>query len=315
MLKETCFERAIFFSWHCDIKDCAFCYMSTQPKEQKKIARRSTESLLAEVLITKKLGWDFGFFSGGLGAFSKVEFFELLKKVVSVYGEKIWINVGPLKKEQLEQYKPYIKGVVGSIETVNKEIHEKVCPSKPVEPYFEMFKEADELGLKNGMTVILGLGESIKDFIELEKIILQYNISKIHFYSLNPHKGTIFEGKEPPTAEYQAEWIKKTRERFPEINIQCGIWADRADRVGLLLKAGANSISKFPVLKSFNSESAKEVEKQAKLAGRKFIGSLTKMPDLDWDKEVDGLEIDDSLKEKVRVKLKQYLKGMGKIIK
>ena len=102
--------------------------LSTQPKNSNKIARRSTESLLAEVLITKKLGWDFGFFSGGLGAFNKVEFFELLKKVVSVYGEKIWINVGPLKKEQLEKYKPYLKGVVGSIETVNKEIECGTCP-------------------------------------------------------------------------------------------------------------------------------------------------------------------------------------------
>ncbi len=31
---ETCFERGIFFSWGCAIGDCAFCYMSTQPKDK-----------------------------------------------------------------------------------------------------------------------------------------------------------------------------------------------------------------------------------------------------------------------------------------
>lgn len=311
-METTNFERAIFFSWHCDIKDCAFCYMSTQPKEQKKIARRSTESLLAEVLITKKLGWDFGFFSGGLGAFSKVEFLELLKKVHLVYGEKIWINIGPLDKEQLLEYKPYIKGVVGSIEIVNKELHDKICPSKPMKPYFDMFDQALFLGLDTAMTVIIGLGETIADFEELKEIIEKYNISKIHFYSLNPHKGTIFENKKPPTAKYQGEWIKKTREEFPSIDIQCGIWEDRADRVAFLLNAGANSISKFPALKRFNSPAAQEIEAQAKLAGRKFKSSLTKLPKLDWDKEIESLDLDSELKEKIKEKIKQYLKQMKK---
>lgn len=311
-MKQTNFERAIFFSWHCDIRDCKFCYMSTQPENKGKIARRSTESLLAEVLITKRLGWDFGFFSGGMGAFDQVEFFELLKKVYSVYGEKIWINVGPLEKERLLEYEPYIKGVVGSIETVNKQLHDKICPSKPVQPYLDMFLDARELGLDNAVTIILGLGESIDDFRELRGLITDYNISKIHFYSLNPHKGTIFEGKEGPSAEYQAEWIKKTREAFPDIDIQCGIWGDRADRVGLLLKAGANSISKFPALKAFGTEAAKEIERQAELAGFEFKGSLTRLPDIDWDGEVDKLGLDDGLKEMVKVKLRQYIRQMSK---
>ena len=38
----TNFERALFFSWYCEIRDCKFCYMSTQPKDEgfKKIGRR-----------------------------------------------------------------------------------------------------------------------------------------------------------------------------------------------------------------------------------------------------------------------------------
>ncbi len=311
---ETCFERAIFFSWYCDLRDCAYCYMSTQPRKNSKgnIARRSNESLLAELLICKKMGWDIGFISGGIGAFSKEDFKELLQQMHEATGEKFWINIGALDKETLTEYAPYVEGVVGSIETVNPELHKKVCPSKPELPYFKMFEYANELGLKNAMTMICGLGEKIADFTYLKDMINKYNIEKIHIYGLNPHKGTVYENTPAPTKEYQGEWIAKTRIEFPKIDIQFGIWEDRPEYTSFLLKAGANSISKFPAIKAFNSESAKKVEEQVKLAGRKFNGSLTKMPDLDWDEVVDKLTFSEELKEKIKKKLSLYLKQMRK---
>ena len=267
----TCLERAIFFSWYCGIGDCAFCYMSTQQGRNKhKIARRTTESLLAELLICKKLGWELGFISGGHKAYTQTDFKELLQKLYAVAGEKLWINVGALSKEELLVYKPFIKGVVASIETVNPEIHKKVCPSKPIQPFEEMLLNAKTLKLKRAMTIILGLGETIDDFELLKDFIEQYELDKVHFYGLNPQRGTPFEKSKPPTPEYQAEWIAKTRIAFPKLDIQCGIWTDRVDRVGLLLKAGANSISKFPIMKEFGKKSAKEIEKQAEKTGRKF---------------------------------------------
>jgi len=309
-MKETWFERAIFFSWYCGIRDCAFCYMSTQPDSKKAI--RSKESLLAELLLCKKLGWKIGFISGGVGAFSQTKFKELLEAMYKVAGEKFWLNIGALSEKELKDYLPYTKGVVGSIETVDKEIHDKVCPSKPMEPYFEMFELALEIGLKTGMTIILGLGESIDDFEELKKIIKKYKISKIHFYALNPQKGTIFENAKSPSVEYQAEWIRKTRQEFPSMDIQCGIWLDKVDRVAKLLEAGADSVSKFPALKKFGSKEAEEIERQAAKAGRQFRGTLTKFSSLDWDKEIDRLDLDPELKEKIKIKLRLYLKKMEK---
>ncbi len=308
-MKSTHFERAIFFSWYCGIRDCAYCYMSTQPENKKAV--RSKESLLAELILCKKLGWGVGFISGGVGAFSKTKFKDLLKDMYKISGEKFWLNIGALNKEDLEEYLPYAKGVVGSIETVNKKVHDKVCPSKPMEPYFEMFSNALGFGLKTGITIILGLGESIDDFSEFKKIVEKYKISKVHFYGLNPQKGTIYENADPPTTEYQAEWIKKTREEFPLMDIQCGIWVDRVNRVAELLKAGANSVSKFPILKKFGSKEALEIEKQASKAGRKFIGTLTKLPKINVEREVDKLDLDEKLKEGIKVKLKSYLKRMS----
>jgi biotin synthase-like enzyme len=311
---ETHFERAIFFSWHCNIRDCAYCYMSTQPKVSRtgNIARRSSESLIAELIICKKMGWEIGFISGGVGAFNKDDFRKLLEQMHSATGDKFWINVGALDKETLKDYLPYIKGVVGSIETVNEKLHRKVCPSKPEEPYYMMFEYAKELGLKNAITIIVGLGETIDDFDSLKNIIRKYDISKIHIYGLNPHKGTVYENSPAPTKEYQAEWIAKTRIEFPKLDIQFGIWEDRPEYTSFLLKAGANSISKYPALKEFNSDSAKEIEMQAKLAGRKFIGTLTKMPNIDWDSEVDKLNLEKSIKEKIKAKIRQYVLQMNR---
>lgn len=285
--------------------------MSTQTKFNKeRLARRTTESLLAEVILCKKLGWELGFVSGGQGAYKKVEFLELLKKIKQVYGKKIWLNVGPISKLELIKYKPYIKGVVASIETINPKIHELVCPSKPIKPFEKMLVQAKKLGLKRGMTIIIGLGETINDFKLLRDFIKKYGISKIHIYGLNPQKRTMFENAKPPALEYQAEWIKRARKAFPRMDIQCGIWLDRTKYVSTLLKAGANSISKFPAIKYFGSQQAKEIKKQARLANREFKGTLTKLPKVDWDKEVDKLKLDKELKEKIRRKLKTYLKKM-----
>ena len=310
----TNFERALFFSWYCEIRDCKFCYMSTQPKNQefKQKGRRTTESLLAETLIVKHLGWDFGFLSGGKGAYTSDGFLELVKMIYIVLGEKIWVNVGSLTKEEIIKLQPYVKGVVGSIECVNDKIHDFVCPSKPIQPYLDMFQETTKLGIDNAITIILGLGETEDDFEALKDMILKNNITKIHFYGLNPHKDTVFEGFKPPTKHYQAWWIAKTRITFPKIDIQMGIWEDRVDRIAYLLNAGANSISKYPALKVFGQESAYEIENQARIAGRKMKGSLTKLPNIDWDKEIDKLDLLDDLKPKIKVKLDSYLKNIMK---
>ncbi|RMF54726.1 radical SAM protein [Candidatus Woesearchaeota archaeon] len=309
---ETCFERAIFYSWACKLdKCCTFCYMSTLPKELRTKERvRSIPSLLAETIICKKLGWDYGFLSGGIGVFSDEKMVRLLKETNKILGEKIWVNIGVLSKKQMEKFKPYIKGVVGTIEVLDPGLHKKICPSKPIGPVINMFRQSKEIGLKNAMTLIVGLGETIEDFKLLEQFIKENNISKIHIYGLNIQEGTVFEGQDPPTKEYQAEWIARTRIAFPKLDIQCGIWSDRAEYVCILLKAGANSISKFPALRKFGSEAAKKVENEARKAGRKFRGSLTRLPEINVEKEVGC--IDKEYRNLTAKKLRQYLKQMMK---
>ncbi|MBI3033353.1 radical SAM protein [Candidatus Woesearchaeota archaeon] len=308
----TCFERAIFFSWGCSIGDCTFCYMSTQPDSKKPVeTKRSYASIFAEFILSKQLGWEIGFFTGGIGVFTPDEVEFMLKVAVQIIGDKLWLSVGPLSKPLLIRYLPYIKGVVGSTETINPILHKQVCPSKPLEPYQNMFVAANELGLKKAMTFIVGMGESRNDMVLLKEFIIKYKIDKIHIYGLIPQKGTPFQHSPPPTAEEQAWWIAQLRMSFPHLDIQCGIWKDRVDRIPLLLKAGANSISKFPALKEFGKQTAISLEEGCKLAGREMIGTLTKLPYCNWEQEVTRLDIDEELKKDILDKLLFYLEEMG----
>lgn len=277
---ETCFERAIFLSWYCSKADCKFCYMSTQKNKIKnpKLARRKLNSILAEVYLCKKLGWKIEFLSGGYESYTKEEMLNLIKEVKKIYKDKLWLNMGVLNKEELEFYKPYIYGVTGAIETINNKLHKKLCPSKPIEPIIKMFLEADKLKLKKAITIIVGLGETEKDLPKLHSFIKKYKVNRVTFYALNPHKGTIF--KQGPDTKYYVKWIASTRIKFSKLEIIAGTWYNRVDEVPLLLKAGANSITKFPVIKYFNSNEAREIESRAKKAGRTFNGTLTNLDTL-----------------------------------
>lgn len=308
----TNFERAIFLSWYCSRGDCTFCYMSIQKnliKDPKK-AKRSLGSIFAEAIISKVCGWKIEFLSGGYDSYSIDELVFITKTIYKITGQKQWLNIGTLTEVELKKFMPYIEGFSGAIECVNPDVHDIVCPSKPIKPIIDSYKSCEKLGLKKSMTLIIGLGETIDDFRHLEQFIKENNVDRITFYSLNPHKETSF--KKSPSIDYYKEWIKKTRETFPKLNIIAGAWYDKTDYFSEILIAGADNFTKFPALKYFGSNYANEIEDQLRLAGREFSGTLTKLPDVDFSSEVDKLDLDHELKENVKIKLNQYLNKMRK---
>lgn len=308
--KETWFERALFFSWYCSRGDCKFCYMSTQKNliSNPKKAKRTKESIIAEIIICTKLGWKIEFISGGYKSFEFEDLVDLIKIISEITGKKQWLNLGVMPESRLERLKPYIEGFCGAVECVNPEVHDFVCPSKPINEIEKMYSLCDKHGLKKAMTIIIGLGEKIDDFKNLKKFIEKNKIDRITFYSLNPQKGTIF--KKSPELDYYAEWIARTRIAFPKLNIIAGAWIDKPQYFSVLLKAGANAITKIPALKTFGNKNMKLIEKTIEETGRTFRGTLTKMPKDDWDKEIKKLNLTQERKELVKTKLEQYLKTM-----
>lgn len=309
----TCFERAIFFSWGCSVGDCKFCYMSVQPKEKLKEARRSKASILAETIICKELNWDIGFFTGGINILSDEELEFLLKSMNEIANNKIWLSIGAISEEKLKRFSPYIKGVVGSVETVNPKIHDEICPSKPLKAYEEMFQNAIKLNIKRAMTFIVGMGETKEDLPLFIDFIEKNKIDKIHVYGFIPHEGTAMQNIEAPSKEQEAWWIAQFRINFPKLDIQCGIWDDRLDYIPLLLQAGSNSISKLKALKYFGTDIAKKIVSQSLKVREKFKSQIITLPKINWDEKINDLTtVSKELKKQIKEKLNTYLKQMSK---
>lgn len=308
--------RCIFLSWYCGIGTCTFCFRSTQKHKIKfpENGRRTKESVYAEALIAKNQGWKLEFLTGGHDMYPDEEILEISKTVSEIFGEKIWLNLGAMNEETLKKFFPCLEGIVASIETINPEIHIKVCPDKPMAPYLQMLKAAQKAGIKKSITIVLGLGETIKDYALLKEFIEKYSLDRITIYSLRPVKGTLFE--KGPSPEYVAEWIARTRIDFPKLEIVAGSAETRIAELGLLLRAGANALTKLPATKIFGTTGAKDIHEQVFLAGREFSSELIKLKSPDWKKEVGKLPVSSEMKNKILLKLEDYEKNrLGKSYK
>ena len=286
--------------------------MSTQKNKIKnpRLARRSLASIIAEALICQACGWEIEFLSGGYESHTLGELINIAKIIRQINQKKLWLNIGVLNQKELQAFKPYVQGITGAVEIINPQLHKKICPSKPIQPIETMFKICQKLQLKKGVTIILGLGETLNDFPLFKKFIQKHKINRITFYALNPHPGTPF--KKGPATNYYVKWLKLTRKNFPKLEIIAGSWVNRLEEISSLLNAGADYLTKFPSIKLFNTQHAKKFEHQVKLAKRKFTSTLTKLPKINWDKKIDQLKIEKDLKDQVKVSLNNYLKKMSR---
>ncbi|MFP4111796.1 MAG: radical SAM protein [Candidatus Woesearchaeota archaeon] len=309
------FGRCIFLSWYCDKGTCDFCFRSTQKHKIKHIetARRSLASVLAEAAMIRGLSWRLEFLTGGYGIYPFPEIVEICKLCSDVLGEKLWVNLGVLEENQLKELKPYVGGIVSSLETLNPKLHDKVCPDKPIEPYIEMIENAKKLGFKQSFTLVIGLGEKREDFSYVKEMIDKYGFERVTVYALRPVFGTPY--KKGPSTEDMVWWISNIRINFPKIEIIAGTAIYRIPEISLLLRAGANAFTKLPATKMFNTEDARFAEEEVKKAGRRFISSFTS-DDIenhsDWKKIIDISDLSEDKKSDLKIKLGQYLKSMEK---
>ncbi len=283
--------------------------MSTQKSKIKNpmLAKRTRESILAEIILCKVYNWKIEFLSGGYESYRFDELKSLIKDISQIYGEKVMLNIGVLKEDELKELLPYIEGVSGAVECITPKLRDYVCPSKPLDKIEQMFKSAKKLGLKSSMTLILGLGEKIEDFKYLSEFIKKNDVDQITFYRLKPQKGTAYENAEPITKEYYESWVKLTRKNFPDINIIVGSWIGYLDEITNLLRAGADGITKFPSLKLFNSKFAHQIKDATEKAGCKFMSNLSERKN--YDSEIKKIHLDKETKEKIISKLNEYQKG------
>jgi len=297
-------ERAVFLSWWCDKGDCAFCYMSTQKDKIKDPtkARRNVNNILAEAEICKRLDWNIEFLSGGYKSFTTQEIKQIATDIKDITGDGVWLNTGIT--DELDEYGSEIKGITGAVEVANPQIHERVCPSKKLDDISNMLDVAGDLGFKKAITIILGLGETLDDVDYLIDYIRNHNIDRVIFYSLNPHKETIYANSSQPASLYYAQVVAQVRLAFPDIEIICGTWIDNLANIGILILSGANGITKFPLFKMFGTKYGKRVEEEVKWAGRELKGTFTDKNMLGPQKSEVSPDLDKFIKRYVKESLK-----------
>jgi biotin synthase-like enzyme len=280
-------KRALFLGWYCNLTDpCKFCFMSSQKSKIKNpsIARRRPESMLAEAIIMKRIGWKLEFISGGYD-YNINELNDIIEMIAYIQKSKQYINVGIVDFENLNLNT--IEGVVGAIETVNPKLHNEVCPQKPIGPTKEMLLKAKDYNLKTGITIILGLGEKEEDIEKLLNLIEELNLNRITFYSLNPQKDTIFEGAPSITTIEYMNWVSSVRLNFPKLEIIAGTWVDKLTNIGPLVMSGANTITKFPLFSMYGKKEGITVENEIKSTGRELISSFSDIEALQGKKKLN----------------------------
>ena len=297
-------ERAVFLSWWCDKGDCAFCYMSTQKEKIKdpQKARRNINNIFAEAEMCKRLDWNIEFLSGGYESFTTQEIKNIAEKIKNITGDGVWLNTGIT--DELSEYKSEIKGITGAVEVANPKIHKKVCPSKKLDDISNMLDVAGDLGFKKAITIILGLGETLEDVGYIIDYIKEHKIDRVIFYSLNPHKETIYANSSQPASLYYAQVVSQIRLAFPNIEIICGTWIDNLANIGILILSGANGITKFPLFKMFGTKYGKRVEEEVKWAGRELKGTFTDKEKLGPEKSEISPDLDKFIKRYVKESLK-----------
>ncbi|MGM5484216.1 MAG: radical SAM protein [Nanobdellota archaeon] len=302
------YGRCIFLSWHCSRASCRFCYRSKESHKKKhpENAVRSKGSALLEALFCKKFNWRIEFLTGGYDIMPFEDLYEFIKLISKIYGKKIWLNLGELSYEQMEKVKPYIEGICASIETPVKELHNYMCPDKPIEPYEEMLKNAKSLGFKTSAAMIVGLGDKEKDISKWFDFIERNNLDRITLYALKPIRdGPIEEG---PDHDLFLKWISNIRIRFPELEIIGGTNLRRSEETGMMIRAGVNAITKYPATKQFGTKKSRIIKKLIEDNDRDFISEIIKLDeDIDWEKEIDLLDIKDEYKNEMKEKIIPYL--------
>ena len=308
----TFFERSVFINWTCGIADCKYCYLSTQPKSDKH-ALRSPASILAEILVCKLMGWRVGYLTGGLRVESSDYLTGLLSDVEKVLGHKTWMNFGPYTHREVQAFKPYVNGMGSAIESFDEELHNYICPSKPLKALKKFLGYLKEEHMGKLITIILGIGERMEDIEEVITQVKEYNIDTVQLCFLKPQAGTVFAQVPAPDPDYMCWWIAKLRVALPKLNIKVALVRERMNDTKRYLDAGANGFSRFMVFKDFNTKYAQEFVQGCTDAGRELEGHFTTLPELDIDSALEKIDLEKERKEEVRKKAKQYVRKLEKL--
>jgi len=126
---------------------------------------------------------------------------EMIKAVSSIKGIHCCASLGLLNEEQIKQIKEAgVERFNHNINTSNK-YHSKICTTHNFEDRVNTVKLLTKHGIEACTGVILGMGETKEDRIDMALSLAELNPKTVPINVLNPIKGTALEGYEEKITE------------------------------------------------------------------------------------------------------------------
>ena len=118
---------------------------------------------------------------------------EMIKEVASIDGIHCCASLGLLSEEQIKQIKN--AGVERYNHNINtsKDYHEKICTTHNFEDRVNTVKMVQEAGMESCCGVIIGMGESRIDRVDMALSLRELNPKTVPINFLDPIKGTPLE--------------------------------------------------------------------------------------------------------------------------
>ena len=174
---------------HADI----FCHPLLEVEEVKQSALRAKENGATRFCIVTSGRSESG------KDFEKI--LEMIKAVASIDGIHCCASLGLLSEEQIKQIKE--AGVERFNHNINtsKNHHSKICTTHNFEDRINTVKLIKKHGLEACTGVILGMGETKEDRVDMALSLAELNPETVPINVLNPIKGTALEGYEDKITE------------------------------------------------------------------------------------------------------------------
>ena len=126
---------------------------------------------------------------------------EMIKAVASIDGLHCCASLGLLSKEQIKRIKD--AGVERFNHNINtsKNYHSQICTTHDFEDRVRTVKMITDAGMEACCGVIIGMGESREDRVDMALSLAKLNPKTVPINVLNPIKGTALEGYEDKITE------------------------------------------------------------------------------------------------------------------
>ena len=237
----------IHVSNRCNLKrKCAYCGFaagSSSAGYYKSFVKTEEEVERAAISI-ESAGIKRVSISAGYGNFPAV-----LKAVQTVKGKtglEVLVNVGgDLNREELELLKSAgVETVCCNLETVNRELFERLKPDDSFEKRLKVCELVKEVGLKLSSGLLLGIGESERDREEHIKLLKSLEVDEVPVMGFRPYPETPMEAVPPAPLTLQLRIIEEVRESLTSCR-RITVPYPTVGREGVIpaVKFGANNVA------------------------------------------------------------------------